>query len=157
MICNVAMHVTFKLILHTINIYNKVCFIKPGAPGFLKSFCLHISRCVCLSVCLPPRELIISGMIWCDTGYVWLVKPVLQFFKILLSINWKGVALVTQRIMHARQRCWSLRRTSHRRRCINYLRSSSNKTEHFDLIKVSGRMRSNEFKRKLGFSFTVTI
>ena len=35
--------------------------------------CLHVGMCVCLSVCLPLRELITSGVIWCDIDRVWLV------------------------------------------------------------------------------------
>ena len=34
--------------------------------------------CVCVSVCLPPRPLITSGVIWCDIGRVRLVKQVLR-------------------------------------------------------------------------------
>ena len=36
--------------------------------------------CVCVSVCLPPRPLITSGVIWCDIGRVRLVKQVLRLF-----------------------------------------------------------------------------
>ena len=60
-----------------------------------------------MCVCLPPRELITSGMIWCDVGHVRLVKPVLQLFSLLLLINWMGMALVTQCVVHARHRCQS--------------------------------------------------
>ena len=65
------------------------------APGFLKSF-LFARRNVCVFVC---PSLIISVVIWCDIGHdMLLVKPVL-----LLLINWKGVALVTQCTVHARK------------------------------------------------------
>ena len=83
----------------------------------------HFCSCVgmCVRVCPPLRALITSGMIWRNIVRVWLVKQVLQLFRILLSINWKGFALVTWCVVHARQRCQSWRHTSHRRRCINYL------------------------------------
>ena len=62
---------------------------------------VYISVCVCL----PLKALITSGMIWCDIGHVCLVKPVLQLFSLLPSINWIGVALVTQHAVHTRQGC----------------------------------------------------
>ena len=53
--------------------------------GFLKLLLLmHQYVCVCLSVCLPLRALITSGVKWCDIGCVQLVKQVLRF--LLLSI-----------------------------------------------------------------------
>ena len=116
-------------------------------------FCSHINMCV--SVCFPLRVLITSGVIWCHTGWVWLVKPILQLFSLLLSINWKSVVLVTQLIVHAKQRCPSWCRTSHRRRRINYLAVATRWSA--SIIKVSGRMHSDKFKRRLGFSFTVII
>ena len=62
-------------------------------------FCLRVGMCACvlvcvhacLSVCLSPRALITSGMMWCDTGREWLVKPILQLFSLLSSINWMGM------------------------------------------------------------------
>ena len=84
-----------------------------------------------------------------------LIKPVRQLFSLLLSINWMGAALVTQLVMHARQRCRSWHRTIHRRRHINYLMVATRWSTSF--IKVSGRMCSDEFKRTLGFSFTVIV
>ena len=42
-------------------------------PGFMKSLPLaHWYACVCVSVsvCLPPRALITSGVVWCDIGHV---------------------------------------------------------------------------------------
>ena len=30
--------------------------------------------CLCVSVCLPPRLLIISGMMWCDIDPIQLVE-----------------------------------------------------------------------------------
>ena len=58
------------------------------APGFFKLL-WFMRRCVCLSVCLPPRELITIGMMWCDIGCVQLVKqvswlfPAFNYFKTL--------------------------------------------------------------------------
>ena len=40
-------------------------------------------------------------------------------------------------------------------RCINHLVVATRRST--SAIKVSGRMRSDEFKRTLGFSFTVII
>ena len=91
---------------------------------FLKIVFVNASVCVCMcvwvSACQLPRELITSSVTWCDIDCVWLVKPVLQLFKILPSINWKGVALVTQRVVHTKQRCQSWHHTSHKRWHINY-------------------------------------
>ena len=111
----------------------------PRTPGFLKSL-LFAHRYV--SVCPPPRPLITSNVIWCDIGHVWL----------LLSINWMGMALVTQ---HTRQRYQSRHHTNHKRRNINYLAVATRRST--SVIKVSGRVHSNKFKRKLGFSFIVII
>ena len=116
-------------------------------------FCLHLGMCVCVSVCLPPRALITSGMIRCDIGPVWLVKPDLQFFSLLLSIL--GVTLVTQHVVHARKRCGSWHHAIHKKRHINYLAVAIRWSISF--IKVSGWMRSNKSKRRLGFNFTVII
>ena len=64
---------------------------KPGthgqrsrAPGFLKLL-WFACRYACVSMCLPPRALITSGMIWCDVGFVdWLNKfhnfPAFNYF-----------------------------------------------------------------------------
>ena len=59
-----------------------------------------------------------------------------------------GVALVTQHVVHARQRC-------HKRRHINYLAVATRWSTL--VIKVSEQMHSNEFKRRLDFSFTVMV
>ena len=138
--------------------------VKPGAhglrlhaPGFLKSF-LFACQYVCLCVC-PPQGI---NNQWCDIGCVWLVKQVLQLFSAfscfiwhLPSIKWMVVALVTQCVMYARQRSRSWCCTSHRRRRINYLVVVTRWSAL--VIKVSGRMRSNELKRRLGFSFILII
>ena len=111
--------------------------------------------CLCLSVCQPSRPLITSGAILCDVGRVWLVKPILQLFNLLLSMNWMGVALVTQHVVHARQRYWSWHHTNHERRSTNYLAAATGRSAL--VIKMSGQIRSNEFERQLGFSFTVIV
>ena len=128
--------------------------LQPRVPGFLKSF-LFACQYVCLSVYPHPRALIISGLIWCDIGHVWLGKPVLQLFSLFLLINWMGMALVTQHVVHTWQRCQSWCCTIHRRRRINYLAVATRQSTSF--IKVSGQMHSNEFKRRLGFNFTIIV
>ena len=40
--------------------------------------CLFVCVCMCVHVSLPPRLLIISGMIWCDMDSIWLVKQLQQ-------------------------------------------------------------------------------
>ena len=68
--------------------------------------CARVCVCAYVYVCLSaPRALITSGMIWCDTGRVRLVKSILQLFRILPSIDWMGVAIVRQYVVHTRQRC----------------------------------------------------
>ena len=64
-----------------------------------------------VSVCLPPRPLITSGVIWCDIDCVRLVKQVLwlfpafsNFIRQLPSIKWMGVAILTQLVVNACQR-----------------------------------------------------
>ena len=64
---------------------------KPGmrglrlrTPGFLKLL-WFTHWYVCVSVCLPPRPLITSGVIWCDIGHVQLVKQASQLF---LALNY---------------------------------------------------------------------
>ena len=132
---------------------NQACALWPHMPGFLKSFLFaHRYVCVCVSVCVfTTRALITSGMIWCDICQVWLVKPILQLFRIFLSINWKGVALATQCVMHTRQRCWSWCRTSHRMSRINYLVVATRQSA--SVIKVNGWICNDKFKTGLGFSF----
>ena len=118
--------------------------------------CVHVSVCVCVYVCASKlRALITSGVMWCDVSCMWLIKSVLQLFSFLPSINWIGLALVTQCIMQTKRRCQSLHHTSHRRSSINYLVVVTRRSP--SVIKVSGRMRSDKFKRSLGFSFTVMI
>ena len=130
--------------------------LKPGAHSTRliswNHFCSNVSMCVCVSA---PEGINNQWHVWCNMGHVWLIKPILQFFRKLPLIKWKSVALVTQYVMHTRQRCWSWRLTSHRRRHINYLVVATRQSTAD--IKVRGLMRSDEFKRWLGFSFTVKI
>ena len=135
---------------------NNLCF--PWCEGCMclvswNRFCLCIGMCV--SVCHPLRALITSGVIWCDIGHVWLVKQVLWLFRILSLINWKGLALVTQHVVHDRQICQSWCHTSHRRKRISYLAVATRWS--CSVIKVSGWMHRFKFKRRLGFSFTIII
>ena len=129
--------------------------LKAAYAWFLKIIFVHASVCVCICVCVHVSTPEGINNQWCDIGRVWLVKPILQPFKILLLINWKGVALVTQCIVHARLRCWSWHHTSHRRRRINYLVVATRWSTL--VIKVIGQMRNNEFNRRLVFNFTVII
>ena len=92
--------------------------------------------CVCVSAL---RALIISGMIWCDIGRVWLVR---QFWRLspafnyfiwhLPSIEWMGVAILTQHIVNVYQRKLRWRGTSKR----------TTKRRSASFIKVSGWMRN---------------
>ena len=125
--------------------------LRPRTPGFLKlPWLAHRHACVC-----PPlRALIMSGVIWCDTSHAGLVKQVSQslpafnyFIWHLPSIKWMGMAISTQHVVNACQRRPRWRGTSHKR--------TTRKTKHF--IKVNGWMRSDAFKRRLTFSFTVII
>ena len=56
------------------------CSLQPCMSGFLKLL-WFAHWYVCVSVCVSAlRTLITSGMIWCDIGYVRLVKQVSQLF-----------------------------------------------------------------------------
>ena len=54
----------------------EITFIKPGTRFLTLLWFAHRYVCVpvCLSVCPPPRELVPSGVIWCDINHVRLVK-----------------------------------------------------------------------------------
>ena len=104
----------------------------------------YVCVCVCVPVCLSPRPLITSGVIWYDIGHVWLVTHIPQLSSLLPSINWMGVALVTQCVVHTRQRYQSWHHTSHRRRYINYLVTATRWSAL--AIKLSGWMHSDKFK-----------
>ena len=60
-----------------------------------------------------------------------------------------GVALVTLRVMNTCQRKL--------RYCGTDYTEGLPASRRVSIIKVSGRMRSDAFKRRLGFSFTVII
>ena len=129
---------------------------RPHTPSFSKSF-LFARRyvCMCVSVCLPPRPLITSGVILCDTGCVWFVKSILQLFSLLPSINWMGGALVTQRVMQTRPRYRNWRCTVHGRRHISYLAVATKQSA--SIIKVNRRMLGDKFKSRIGFSLTAVV
>ena len=89
------------------------CFIKPAMrkPGPYMPGFLNLLWFACWYV--PLRVLITSGMIWCGIVCVWLVKQVLQLFPAfscfiwhLPSINWMGVAILTQHVVNTCQRRW---------------------------------------------------
>ena len=107
-------HVMFNghnllLFIVTLNSYHPYCM--------LALVCyLHVAMYICsqlkllfyvLCVCLPPRGLITSGVIWCDTSIecVWLVTQVLWISTLFGYFKWHlpsiiqlmGVALVTAR------------------------------------------------------------
>ena len=120
-------------------------------PGFLKSF-LFVYWCVCVCVCVcvsTPKTV----NILCDIDRVWLVKPILKLFSLLLSVNWMGVALVAQHIMHTRPRYRNCCHASHGRRHINHLAVA---TRQSALVIRKGEC-SNKFKTRPGFSFTVIV
>ena len=90
---------------------------------------VRVSVCVC--VCPPPRVLITSGVIWCDIGRVRLVKqfwrlsPAFNYFLLwhLSSVEWMGVAILTQHVVNACQRKL--------RRCGTSYKRTTWKTERF--------------------------
>ena len=100
---------------HSVQFWN--CFLNQLCTWFI----LFMRWYVCVSVCLPLKTLITSGMIWCNIGTVWLVKPVLQLFSILMLIKCMGMTIVTQCIMHAWQRRQRWCHTSHRMKHIKCL------------------------------------
>ena len=62
---------------------NQVHMAFGRTPGFLKLIWLprqYVCVCVWMSVCLPPKVLITSGVIWCDIGCMRLVKQVSWLF-----------------------------------------------------------------------------
>ena len=59
----------------------------PARDWFLEiAFVRDVSMLACMCVCLPPRLLITSGVIWCDIEPLWLVKQVLG---VSLSFIWQ--------------------------------------------------------------------
>ena len=59
-----------------------------GRAWFLEIALVRVSVCARarMSVCPPPRELITSGMIWCDIGCVRLAKQVLRLPLLLITV-----------------------------------------------------------------------
>ena len=68
---------------------NNALYFKPGAQATHAWFleiglvCTSVCMSVSVSVCLPPRALITSGVIWCDIGHVRLAKQVSRLFPAL--------------------------------------------------------------------------
>ena len=115
--------------------------------------CMPVCVCVCVSVCPPPRPLVTSGMIWFDIDCVWLVKQVLQLFPLficfiwhLLSIKWMGVALVTQEF-------WTLaNKAKVKWYYIQKEHPMVATRQNTSVIKMSGQMCSDAFKRRLALA-----
>ena len=108
--------------------------------------CVLCVWCVFVSVCPLSRELITSGMIWCDIDCMQLIKEVLQLFLAFNYfiwhfplIKWMGMAILTQHIMNACQRKLGWQCTSYK---------GLPKGWNALFIKVSGRMLSEAFKRR---------
>ena len=69
---------------------------RPAGTSFLKIVSVQTSVCVFVCVCLPPRLLITSGMMWHDmTPYNWLKAFIWQ----LQSLSVVGVALELKHVM----------------------------------------------------------
>ena len=77
--------------------------------GSRVSMCVCVCACVCVRVCVCASVSIPEGINnqLCDIGHVWLVKQALQlspafnyFLWHLPSIEWMGVAILTQHIMN---------------------------------------------------------
>ena len=58
-------------------------FFKPVVCGWF----LEIALVCAVSVCPPLRELITSGVIWCDIGRVRLIKQVHGFSLLLMTLS----------------------------------------------------------------------
>ena len=65
-----------------IELSDNVKRLRPAHAWFLE---IDLVCKVCVSVCLPPRLVITSGMMWCDVDPIWLGKILindLQFAKV---------------------------------------------------------------------------
>ena len=125
--------------------------------------CVYL--CVYVSVCPPPRTLIISSVIWCDIGHVRLVKQGLQLSPAIICfiwqlplIEWMGMAILTQHIVNTCQRKLRWCGTSYKglRWCGTSYKGLP-KRWSASFIKVSGRILSTGFKIRPAFGFTVII
>ena len=57
---------------------NQACTgLQPARAWFLRVASVRKSMLMCVCVCLPPRLLITSGVMWCDIDPIRLVKEVL--------------------------------------------------------------------------------
>ena len=120
----------------------------PGSWNWFGS-CVSMCAYVCVSA---PRPLIASGVIWCD----WLSKfygfSVFQVFHMTLAIdkmNGRGLSnstLWTPANKTKVTRYWPQKeRLTAATRCMA------------SVIKMSGQMHSNTYKRRLAISLTVII
>ena len=64
--------------------------------GFLKL----LSRFACACVPLPPRLLIVSGMMWHDVDPIWLTKHVLMFYTAAVVSILVSVALALTKVLN---------------------------------------------------------
>ena len=139
-------------------IFNQASTGPTCVPVFWNCFGSHVNMSVfvCLSVCPPPRTLITSGMIWCDIDRVWLVKqaygfPCFQLLIITLAIDkMDGCGLINTACRE---------RLPKKTKVMRYYVATEGLPERCSasFIKVSRGLRSNTFKRKLAFGFTVII
>ena len=133
-------------------------FLNRPSAGFLNCFGSRVGMSVRL--CPPPSALITSGVIWCDIGRVQLVKQVswlfpafnysIYFIWHLPSGKWMGVSILTQHVVNTCQRKLRWRITTVATKELPERWSTS-------FIKVSKQMRSDAFKKRPAFSFTVII
>ena len=118
---------------------------KPGTRGPMYAWppeialaCMSASPrvCACVPACTSAPEAINNKP---RERHNWIMKPYSHSVSLYdTAINKLGIALATPWVVNACQR-------------------STNKSESFNYkLKVSGRMHSNAFKRRLGLSFNVT-
>ena len=116
-------------------------------------FCLCIGMCVCVCVFVWVSALEGINNHWCDM--VWYRLGVIGWTR---STSFQFIAIdrldeidLNNTVCHILQASWHC--TIHKRKCINYLAVAIRQST--SVIKVSGQMRSDKFKRRLGFSFTL--
>ena len=126
----------------------------PYAGASLVSWDCFVYKRWC--VCVPLKALITIGMICCDIDCVWLVKQVVWLFSLFIcfiwhlpSIKWIGTALVI---------CISWMAAKKTKVMTYYLQKECPTVatgQNASVIKVSWQMRSDAFKRRLAFNFTI--
>ena len=138
------------LLLNLVHVaFSRTCLVSWNCSG--SQVGMYVCVCVCVSA---PRTLITSGVIWCVIDRVQLVNQVSWLFPAfnyfiwhLSSIKWMAVAILTQHIMNT---CQKTKMTVLATKGLPERQSAS-------FIKVRGLMRSDAFKRRPAFSFTVRI